>query len=88
MFLVGARLMTIYLWHLPIIIALSGLALLIPGASPAPGTAAWWWSRPLLYVIVLVALFGLSFLVGRVEAPKEVGPTPPASIVIVFLPTQ
>ena len=81
-FLVGARLMTIYLWHLPIIIALSGLALLIPGASPAPGTAAWWWSRPLLYVIVLVALFGLSFLVGRFEAPKEVGPTPPASIVI------
>ncbi|MFW8745895.1 hypothetical protein, partial [Mesorhizobium japonicum] len=29
--LAGTRLMTIYLWHLPVIIALAGVALLIPG---------------------------------------------------------
>ncbi|RFA14219.1 hypothetical protein B7R22_11045 [Subtercola boreus] len=80
-FVVGSRLMTIYLWHLPVIIMLSGIALLIPGASPAPASPSWWWSRPLFFVIVMAALFGLSFLVGRFEKPREVGPTPPARIV-------
>ncbi|RFA11639.1 hypothetical protein B7R21_12800 [Subtercola boreus] len=80
-FVVGSRLMTIYLWHLPVIIMLSGIALLVPGASPAPASPSWWWSRPLFFVIVMAALFGLSFLVGRFEKPREVGPTPPARIV-------
>nr|WP_218853903.1 acyltransferase [Schumannella luteola] len=82
-FLVGTRLMTIYLWHLPLIIILSGILLLIPGASPQPGTGAWWWSRPVLYLVVLVALFGLSFLVGRWEAPREITSTPPLPIVVI-----
>lgn len=90
-FLIGTRLMTIYLWHLPLIIALSGIALLIPGASPEPGSGAWWLSRPIFFVIVLVALFGLSFLVARYEAPREVGITPPGYIValaavLTFIP--
>ena len=80
-FLVGTRLMTIYLWHLPIIIMLSGVALLIPGASPEPASAAWWISRPIMFVVVFAALFGLSFLVARWEAPREAGITPPPSIV-------
>ncbi|MDF2441992.1 MAG: hypothetical protein JWR01_195 [Subtercola sp.] len=80
-FVVGSRLMTIYLWHLPVIIMLSGIALLVPRASPAPASPAWWWSRPLFFVIVMAALFGLSFLVGRFEKPLEVGPTPPTRIV-------
>ena len=90
-FLVGTRLMTIYLWHLPLIIALSGIALLIPGASPSPGSPGWWMSRPIFFVIVFAALFALSFLVGRWEAPREVGVTPPGFVVglaafLTFLP--
>ncbi|MEP6478059.1 MAG: acyltransferase [Rhodoglobus sp.] len=90
-FLAGTRLMTIYLWHLPVIIALSGLALLIPGASPQPSSAAWWWTRPIFYVIVLAVIFALSFLVGRWEAPREVGVTPPGWVVgiaaaLTFIP--
>lgn len=80
-FVIGTRLMTIYLWHLPLIIALSGIALLIPGASPDPGSGVWWATRPIEYVLVLVALFGLSFLVGRWEQPRELGTTPPTAIV-------
>jgi len=80
-FLVGTRLMTIYLWHLPLIIIAAGIGLLIPGASPEPASPAWWWSRILVYVLVLAALFALSFLVGRWEQPREVGPTPPTGIV-------
>jgi hypothetical protein len=90
-FLVGTRLMTIYLWHLPLIIVVAGIALLIPGASPEPGSTAWWWSRPLVYLIVLAALFGLSFLVGRWEQPREAGRTPPGFVVgvaaaLTFIP--
>jgi peptidoglycan/LPS O-acetylase OafA/YrhL len=82
-FVVGTRLMTIYLWHLPIILIITGLSLLIPGAAPEPGSAAWWLSRPVLYVVVLAGVFGLSFLVGRWEAPREVTATPPTSVVAV-----
>lgn len=81
-FLVGTRLMTIYLWHLPVIIMLAGVALLIPGASPEPGSAAWWWSRIFVYLVVLGVLFALSLVVGRWEAPREVSPTPPIAVVV------
>jgi len=91
-FIAGSRLMTIYLWHLPLILVITGISLLIPGAAPEPASAAWWWSRPLLYVAVLLAVFGLSFLVGRWEAPREVTATPPAGVVglaavISFIPS-
>ena len=82
-FLVGSRLMTIYLWHLPIIIILAGVALLIPGASPEPGSAARSGSRIPIYLLVLGLLFLLSLLVGRWEHPREVGPTPPAAVVAI-----
>ena len=80
-FIVGSRLMTVYLWHLPIILIITGASLLIPGAAPTPGSAAWWWSRPVLYIVVLLAVFALSFLVGRWEAPREITATPPGGIV-------
>ena len=35
-FAMGSRLMTVYLWHLPVILLVSGLALLVPGAAPPP----------------------------------------------------
>ena len=82
-FVVGSRLMTIYLWHLPIILILTGIGLLIPGLTPIPGSAEWWWTRPILYVVVLGAVFLLSFLVGRWEAPREVTATPPGRIVAI-----
>jgi Acyltransferase family len=91
-FLAGSRLMTIYLWHLPIILIITGVSLLIPGAAPEPASPAWWWSRIVLYVAVLLAVFGLSFLVGRWEAPREVTATPPTGIValaavLAFIPS-
>ena len=82
-FLVGSRLMTVYLWHLPIIITLAGVALLIPGASPEPGSAAWWWSRIPIYLLVLGLLFALSLLVGRWERPRETSAPPPGWVVAV-----
>jgi len=91
-FVVGSRLMTIYLWHLPIILIVTGLLLLVPGAAPEPASPAWWLSRPVLYVLVLAGVFGLSFLVGRWEKPREITATPPGGIValatvLAFIPS-
>jgi hypothetical protein len=82
-FLAGTRLVTIYLWHLPVLIAVAGIALLIPGATPRPGSAEWWLSRPVEYVLILFILFGLSLLVGRFEQPRELGATPPVAFVAI-----
>ncbi len=82
-FVAGSRLITIYLWHVPMIVLVAGLALLIPGASPRPGSPEWWWSRPIEYLILLALLYALSFLVGRFEQPREPGATPPVAVVVV-----
>jgi len=70
-FLIGSRLMTVYLWHLPMIILVAGvqLALGIPFAEPM--TAAWWWTRPLLLLIVGILLAGVGAVVGRFEHPRR-----------------
>jgi surface polysaccharide O-acyltransferase-like enzyme len=81
-FVAGSRLMTIYLWHLPLIIAVSGLCIVIPGFLPAPASADWWWSRIPFYLVVLAGLYGLSFLVGRFERPRKFDTTPPLPAVI------
>jgi peptidoglycan/LPS O-acetylase OafA/YrhL len=77
----GTRLMTIYLWHLPVIIVLAIVALVIPGASPEPETPAWWWSRLLAYLLVLAAVFLISLLVGRWEQPRPLERIPSPQVV-------
>jgi hypothetical protein len=80
-FVMGTRLMTVYLWHLPVILIVTGLTLLIPGAAPTPSSPAWWWSRPLMFVVVLGAVLALSLLIARWEALGALGPSPAAPVV-------
>ena len=82
-FVMGTRLMTVYLWHLPVILAVTGLSLLVPGAAPVPSSAAWWWTRPVMFVVVLAVVLALSLLIVRWEALGELGPTPSATAVAV-----
>lgn len=72
-FLVGSRLMTIYLWHLPVIMILIGIELVLPLPMPAPGSAAWWWTRPLFFLIVLAAVWALSLWLVRYEIAPAPG---------------
>lgn len=90
-FVVGSRLMTIYLWHLPVILAVTGLTLLIPGAAPQPASPAWWWSRIPMFLVVMGLLYALSLLVGRWEAVGSLpeGPRPSAvalGVLLAFVP--
>ena len=67
-FIAGTRLMTIYLWHLPVIMAVIGVQLLAPEWLSEPGSARWWFERIPMYVLVLGLVYLLSLVLGRLEA--------------------
>lgn len=80
-FVVGTRLMTVYLWHLPLILAIAGLGLLVPAVAPDAGTAAWWGTRPIVFLVVLGLVSLLSLALGRFERPPAF--SRPASVVVL-----
>jgi fucose 4-O-acetylase-like acetyltransferase len=87
--LVGSRLMTVYLWHLPMIMALIGVQLLLPVPMPAPGSALWWWTRVPFLLVVLAAVWLLSLWLVRFEKAPALGPQPSRGVtavaVVLFL---
>ncbi|MCE4025043.1 acyltransferase [Microbacterium sp. Au-Mic1] len=87
--LIGSRLMTVYLWHLPMIMVLIGVQLLLPVPMPAPGSPAWWWTRVPFLIIVLAAVWLLSLWLVRFEKAPAMGAQPSlgrtAVAVVVFL---
>jgi fucose 4-O-acetylase-like acetyltransferase len=92
--LAGRRAMTVYLWHLPLLAAMSGLLLLTDFPKPPAGTAAWWWSRPLVLLGVIALLLPVLAVFGRLEerptASVHSRRRPPAAVVtavvVVFVP--
>jgi fucose 4-O-acetylase-like acetyltransferase len=90
----GRRSMTVYLWHLPLLAAMSGLLLLTDFPQPAAGTAEWWWARPLVLLGVILLLLPVLLLCGRLEerptaASHARGRTHVAVVtagVVVFIP--
>lgn len=90
----GRRSMTVYLWHLPLLVAMSGLLLLTDFPKPAAGTAAWWWARPLVLLGVVALLLPVMAAFGRLEerptASVHTRRRPAAAVVtaavVVFIP--
>lgn len=90
----GRRSVTVYLWHLPLLVAMSGLLLLTDFPKPASGTAEWWWARPLVFLAVVVLLVPALVLFGRLEdrptAAIHARGRPPAAVVaagvVMFIP--
>ncbi|HSO92808.1 MAG TPA: acyltransferase [Arthrobacter sp.] len=86
--------MTVYLWHLPLLAAMSGLLLLTDFPQPAGGTAAWWWGRPLVLLALIGLLLPVLALFGRLEerptAPATARSRPAAAVVtaavVVYVP--
>ncbi|WP_144762375.1 acyltransferase [Curtobacterium sp. 9128] len=68
-FLLGRDGMTIYLWHLPLFIALNGIALFIGVPFPAPGSATWWATRAIALVVLLAAALGVARALSRFDRP-------------------
>ena len=72
-FVVGSRLMTVYLWHLPMIMVLTGIQLLLPIPLPAPGSGEWWWTRVPFLLVVLAAVWVSSLWLIRFEKVPPAG---------------
>jgi peptidoglycan/LPS O-acetylase OafA/YrhL len=76
---VNARAMTIYLWHMPVLLVMAGVtALWAFGAQemlPEPGASDWWLTRPMWLAVVLA----LTALIALPLAALESRPAPPAA---------
>ncbi|MDN4642869.1 acyltransferase family protein [Arthrobacter sp. PsM3] len=82
----GQRSMTVYLWHLPLLAAMSGLLLLTDFPQPPGGTAAWWWGRPLVLLALMGLLLPVLALFGRLEerpTSPATAPSRPAAAVVL-----
>ncbi|KQQ82235.1 acyltransferase [Arthrobacter sp. Leaf137] len=88
-----ARSLTVYLWHLPLLVALSGLLLLAPVPKPESGTPEWWWARAVVLLALLLLLLPVIAAFGRLEDTPTASPgsgakpaAAGAAVVVVFLP--
>jgi len=85
---VNARAMTIYSWHMLVLIALAGVLLLTGGeALPAPVTDAWWATRPAWLLAAGLCVAGVVALAGRIETRTPRAPIATSSIGSRGLPT-
>ena len=71
---VSERTMTVYLWHMPVLLGLAGIlamAALTTGiALPAPATPEWWLTRPLWLAVAFSLTAVLSLPLARIEAAR------------------
>ncbi len=68
-FVLGRDGMAVYLWHLPLYIALNGIALVLAVPFPEPGSVSWWATRPIALVVVLAAAIGVARALRRWDRP-------------------
>lgn len=74
--IVNTMIMTIYLWHMTILIAVLGISYLTGGIglTVEPGSALWWWTRPLWLLFLAVLLVPVALLLSPLERqarPKD-----------------
>jgi peptidoglycan/LPS O-acetylase OafA/YrhL len=72
---VGERAMTVYLWHMPVLIALAGLSL-VANASfglplPEPMSLEWWATRPLWLGVAAAMVVPVAIVFGRFERARR-----------------
>ena len=72
---VGSRGMTVYLWHVPLLVILLGALLAVGAPFPAPGSELWWLTRIPTYLAVLALAGVVSLAVARLERPPRAIPT-------------
>ncbi|WP_431030874.1 acyltransferase family protein [Plantibacter sp. RU18] len=83
---VTRRTMTIYLWHMPVLLAMAGASAVFALATgfvlPAPDSAVWWLGRPLWVVAALGLTAAVAMVFSRIEAvPMPTATASPRRIV-------
>ena len=67
--LVNSMIMTVYLWHITVMIVVGGVMFLLGGIGFGlePGTTDWWWSRPLWVFGLALLLIPLALVLSPLE---------------------
>jgi len=67
--LINSMIMTVYLWHITVMVILVTLLYLAGGAGLGfePGTISWWFSRPIWMIILLGLLVPVALLISPLE---------------------
>ena len=72
---VGERAMTVYLWHMPVLIVLAGLSLVANATVgmplPEPLSPEWWVTRTLWLGVAAAAVVPVALLFGRFERARR-----------------
>lgn len=79
--LINSMIMTVYLWHITVMIIFIGVLFLAGGHGLGlePGTMQWWFSRPLWIAILAVLLTPLTLLLSPLERISHGPNSSPAS---------
>jgi peptidoglycan/LPS O-acetylase OafA/YrhL len=85
--LINSMIMTVYLWHITVMIVLIGLLYLAGGFGLGfePGTETWWYSRIIWITVLLVLLLPVALLLSPLERVSRNGssvPPPPVRQII------
>ncbi|MFB6610927.1 acyltransferase [Agromyces sp. NPDC056379] len=80
---VGERAMTVYLWHMPVLVGFAG-ALLVANAGlglplPEPMSAEWWATRPLWLGATAAVVAGATLVFARFERSRRAARVPAAA---------
>jgi hypothetical protein len=77
--------MTIYLWHVPVVVIIALTMLSVAMPLPEPLSRSWWETRPLFLLLVAVALIPVVLLIARFEARKLALIPPPIPVPLAAL---
>ncbi|GAB3568158.1 acyltransferase family protein [Spelaeicoccus albus] len=72
----GARAMTVYLWHMSAMLILVGAMALLRMPLPAPRSADWWLTRPAWLAAAALLTFAAVRVFGRFEKIPDAGKSP------------
>jgi hypothetical protein len=78
---VNGSIMSLYLWHLSVMVVVMGISIQLGGIGlhAVPASAIWWLTRPVWLVILTVLTVGVLAMVARFEKPTtDRRPAPPA----------
>jgi hypothetical protein len=67
--LINSMIMTVYLWHITVMVLFAAILYLAGGIGLGiePGTAEWWWTRPVWILILFCLLLPVALLLSPLE---------------------
>ena len=83
--LINGMIMTIYLWHMTVMVVVIGLLYLAHGfgLQLEPGTAEWWLTRPIWLATLFAVLLPIALMLAPLERRKRAGDPPATARMLV-----